>query len=163
MHTLAKRCSTASAHSVSMSSAVASGLSSVWSMNRARSAGTFPAWPVYETRDAPPATTSATLGAHSPAQPPEHVPPQPSQTAWPPLAARVAITSRVIASIRAARSSVRGGHRWGSFMYRSSISVILATRLPCRSAPHEVVRKVSTISRASPSPIMRAPSVSTLA
>ena len=57
-------------------------------MNRARSAGTFPAWPVYETRDAPPATTSATLGAHSPAQPPEHVPPQPSHTAPAPLAAR---------------------------------------------------------------------------
>ena len=32
MHTLAKPCSTASAHSLSMSAAVASGLSSVWSM-----------------------------------------------------------------------------------------------------------------------------------
>ena len=46
MQTLAKPCWTASAHSLSMSAAVASGLSSVWSMYPARSAGTWPASPV---------------------------------------------------------------------------------------------------------------------
>ena len=62
-HTEANPYSRASAHIRSMSQAAASGLSSVWSMNPARSVGTSAPAPLKVTRVAPAASTERTLCA----------------------------------------------------------------------------------------------------
>src|SRR3990172_1834624 len=62
-HTEANPYSTASADIRSISAAVASGLSSVWSMNPARSVGTSAPTPLKDTLVAPAANTERTLFA----------------------------------------------------------------------------------------------------
>ncbi len=100
MHTAAKWCSTASAHRRSMSAAVASGRSRVWSMYPARSSGTSLPRPWYAIRLAPLVTTSRTLSAQCAA----HDPPQLMHVS--PPSENVASTSRVIVSISRSRSSI---------------------------------------------------------
>ncbi len=121
MHTDANPWRTASAQSLSMSAAVASGFSSVWSMYWARPWGTLPASPLYPMRDAPVPTISWTFGAQRAAQPPvqaaqfpvaEPSAPGPGPPK-PPGAVSEAITWRVIASMSWARSSGGAVIAWG--------------------------------------------------
>ncbi len=133
MQTAAKRCSAASAQSLSMSAAEASGLRSVWSMKRARSPGTSAARPWYSTRVAPPATTSRTLGAHCAAHARwQAVQASEAAPALAPVAALVAGRARLLARSRARPE--RGEHLPGDRLHQL---VSLAARLghPARPSP----------------------------